>query len=102
MSDLKLGYAEIQIALDEKLQARAREVQLLVNIIAPDLRYQPWYLADKADLFAVREQGEEIIQPRLEGYFGKPLKFSLRHRQPIWELIDEIKKLYPDWPDGWE
>ena len=102
MSDRKFVYQDVKIALGEKLQERTREVLLLVNIVAPDPRYQPWYLSDAADLFSVREQSEEIIRPRLEGYFGRPLKFEIRHGQPIWELLDEIKKVYPDWPDGWE
>jgi len=97
-----MWYAEVQIALDEQLKIREREVQLLVNIVCPDIRYQPWYLSDHTDLFAVREQGGEIIRPRLEGYFGVPLKFELPHGQPVWKLIDEIKRLYPDWPDAWE
>ena len=73
-----------------------------MNIIAPDPEYQPWYLADEADLFAVRDQGERILRPRLEGYFGKPLKVEIEKRQPLWELVDELKKHYPDWPDGWD
>jgi hypothetical protein len=93
---------EERIVLGEKSKPKRREIEILVNIIAPDSEYQPWYLADEADLFAVRDQSEKIIRPRLEGYFGKPLKFEIRHRQPLWELVDEIKKLYPDWPDGWE
>ena len=94
--------SEERIVLDEKGKQRRREIELLVNIIAPDPDYQPWFLADEADLFAVRDQGEEVFRPRLEGYFGKPLKFEIRQRQPLWELVDEIKKRYPDWPDGWD
>jgi NADP-dependent 3-hydroxy acid dehydrogenase YdfG len=32
---------------------------------------------------------------RLEGYFGKPLRFETRPKQPLLELVDEIEKLYP-------
>ena len=98
----KEAVPEERIVLGEKGKQRRREIELLVNIIAPDPRYQPWYLTDEADLFAVRDQGEKVFRPRLEGYFGKPLKFEIRRRQPLWELVDEIKKVYPDWPDGWE
>ena len=94
--------SEERIVLGEKSKTKRREIEILVNIIAPDSKYQPWYLADEADLFAVRDQSEKVIRPRLEGYFGKPLKFEIRNRQPLWELVDEIKKLYPDWPDSWE
>jgi hypothetical protein len=74
-----------KIVLGEKGEQRRREIELLVNIIAPDPEYQPWYLADEADLFAVRDQGERILRPRLEGYFGNPLKFEIKKRQPLWE-----------------
>jgi hypothetical protein len=102
MSDRKFVYQDVQIVLGEKLEERTREVLLLINIVAADPRYQPWYLSDAADVFSIREQGEDIIQPRLEGYFGKPLKFRIRHGQPLWQLLDEIKTAYPDWPDAWE
>ena len=39
---------------------------------------------------------------RLEGYFGKPLRFEIRPKQPLLVLVDEIKKLYPGWPDEWQ
>ena len=94
--------SEERIILEANGQLRASEIELLVNIIAPDPRCQPWYLADGADLFAVRDQGVKIIRPRLEGYFGKPLRFEIRQGQPLWQLVDEIKKLYPGWPDEWE
>ena len=93
---------EERIVLGEKSKPKRREIELLVNIIAPDPEYQPWYLADEADLFAVRDQGERIVRPRLEGYFGNPLRFEIRKRQPLWELVGDIKKAYPGWPDGWE
>lgn len=93
---------EHRIMLDDKGNLRRREIELLVNIIAPDPRYQPWFLADEASIYAVRDQGEKTIRPRLEGYFGRPLKFELRKRQPLWELVDDIKKAYPDWPDSWD
>ena len=98
----KTAEATKRIVLGEKSEQKRREIELLVNIIAPDPEYQPWYLADEADLFAVRDQGERTLRPRLEGYFGKPLKVEIEKRQPLWELVDELKKHYPDWPDGWD
>jgi hypothetical protein len=98
----KESVPEERIGLDEKSKPKRREIEILVNIITPDPNLQPWYLADEADLFAVSGQSEKIMRPRLGGYFGKPLKFEIRHRQPLWELVDEIKKLYPDWPDSRE
>jgi hypothetical protein len=98
----KEAVPEERISLDAKSKLRSREIELLVNIIDPDPIYQPSYLADEASLFAVRDQSEATIRQRLEGYFGKPLRFELRPTQPLWELVDEIKKLYPGWPDEWE
>jgi hypothetical protein len=80
---------------------RARELQLLINIVVPDPRYQPYYLADEATLLDARDQQEETVRQRLEGYFGRPLRFPVI-RQPLWKLVDDIKKLYPGWPDTWE
>ena len=88
--------------LDEKSRASSREIRLLVNIIAPDPRYQPWYLADGTSVLEIKGRDTVTIQQRLEGYFGKPLRFEVRPKQTLWQLVDEIKKAYPDWPDGWE
>lgn len=79
----KESVPEERIGLDEKSKPKRREIEILVNIITPDPNLQPWYLADEADLFAVSGQSEKIMRPRLEGYFGKPLKFEIRHRQPL-------------------
>jgi hypothetical protein len=81
---------------------RAREMQLLINVIAPDPRNQPYYLADDATLLSVRDQQTHIIHRRLEGYFGSPLLYKLFVNKPIWQLVDELKILYPGWPDAWE
>jgi hypothetical protein len=81
---------------------RAREIQLLINVIAPDPRYQPYYIADNATLFDVRDQDAQTVCQRLEGYFGSPLKFGAFLREPLWQLVDRIKVLYPRWPDDWE
>jgi hypothetical protein len=86
---------EERIVLGEKGKLRSREIQLLVNIIAPDPQYQPWYLSDDASVFEIRDQDKTTIRQRLEGYFGKPLRFEIRARQPLLDLVDEIKKLYP-------
>ena len=92
--------SETYITLGEKGSERSREIQLLVNIVAPDPRYQPWYLDDEATIFHVREQDEDVIRSRMEGYFGKSFRANLN--QPLWCLIDDLKKQYPDWPNRWE
>jgi hypothetical protein len=91
----------LPVGFGKEGRARARELQLLVNIIAPDPRYQPYYLADEATLLDIRDQQAETVRQRLEGYFGSPLRFHVAW-QPLWKLVDEIKELYPGWPDTWE
>lgn len=91
---------QIQVSLDEKGQARAREIQLIVNVLVPDVVCQPWYLADEATVFDIYNQRRMTIQSRLEGYFGKG--FDLEIKQPLWRFVDQIKKLYPGWPADWD
>jgi hypothetical protein len=90
----------MKIALDEKGEARAREIQILVNVIMPDETLQPFYLSDHASAFEIYNHREDLIRKRLEGYFGKP--FTLNIRQPLWSLVDQIKEAYPGWPDEWD
>ena len=90
------------VGFGEEGSKRAREMQLLINVIAPDPRYQPYYLADDATLLDVRDQQSHIIHQRLEGYFGSPLLHKLFVNKPIWQLVDELRDLYPGWPDSWE
>jgi len=51
-------------------------------------------------MFGTREA--QTVHQRLEGYFGSPLRFEAFLRKPLWQLVDEIKVLYPGWPDEWE
>jgi hypothetical protein len=91
---------ETRIGLDENGEARWREIQLLVNIVMPDPSCQPFYLSDDATLFEIYNHKEAIIRQRLSGYFGGLIGVDIR--QPIWKLVDELKKLYPGWPEEWE
>jgi hypothetical protein len=99
-----MGELNVGVGLDTRGSERAREIQLLVNVVAPDPRYQPWYLADGTTLFDIRDytQSEQTIRQRLEGYFGRPLLFDAQLNLPLWQLVDEIKKLYPGWPGSCE
>jgi hypothetical protein len=95
-----MAAGDVKVALDDKGRARAREVQLLVNVIMPDPCCQPFYLSDKASAFEIYNHREETIRRRLEGYFGTP--FALNIRQPLWSLVDQLKAAYPGWPEDWE
>jgi hypothetical protein len=43
--------------------------------------------------------GEDEMLKGLALYFRGDFSFSLR--QPILKLVDEIKSVYPNWPDDW-
>ena len=93
------GRKKFEIADDTRTKARSREVQILLNIVEPDPEYQPIVLTDEASLFDAVGTGEDEILRRLALYFRGDFSFSLR--QPIWKLVDEIKLVYPNWPDDW-
>lgn len=97
---IKRTLSVYRIELDEKCKERERAVWVLVNLLVPDPMFQPMYLSDTASVFDVYNQGERTIRSRLEGYFGKHFRFQIR--QPLWSLIDEIREIYPGWPNDWE
>ena len=92
--------SQIRVSLDEKGRARAREIQLIINLFIPDPVFQPYYLADEATVFDIYNQGRRIIVSRLEGYFGKT--FNVEIRQPLWSFVDSVKQAYPGWPHYWD
>lgn len=90
---------KIEIAPQTETERRAREVQILVNIIEPDPEYQPFLLTDEASPFEVSAADSEVIQGRLEFYFRRPLPVPLS--TPLWQLVDALKDACPEWPDDW-
>ncbi len=90
---------KFEIADDTETKAREREVQILLNIGEPDPTYQPWILTDEASVFDAVGMDEDEILRRLALYFHGDFSFSLR--QLLWKLVDEIKSVYPNWPDDW-
>ena len=90
---------KFEIADDTETKARLREVQTLLNIVEPDPEYQPFILTDEACLFDAVTTGEDEMLRRLARHFRGDFSFSLR--QPVWKLVDEIKSVYPKWPDDW-
>lgn len=89
----------LKIAERAEAEPRAREIQILVNIIEPDPRFQPFYLSDKATVFEVSMADTAVIQGRLEFYFRRPLPVPLA--TPLWQLVDALKETFPGWPDEW-
>jgi hypothetical protein len=86
-----------EIAPHTEIQRRAREVQLLLNLVEPDPEHQPFVLTDEASLFDAVGREEDEIRRRLELYFGRPFAFDLS--LPIWRLVDEIRAWRPGWPE---
>ena len=77
-------------------EARAREVQLLINVIEPDPRWQPTFVSDLASLLDCLGNDEEDMRRRLSFYFGRDLVIDLR--QPSWRVVDRLKSVFPSWP----
>jgi hypothetical protein len=86
-----------EIASQDEVDEREREIQLLINVVEPDPEYQPWLLTDEATFSDAIGADEEVILDRLRNYFGEDLGISLR--LPIWRFVDEVKKRRPGWPD---
>jgi hypothetical protein len=81
---------------DSETQARLREVQLLINVIEPDPRWQPTFVSDRASLLDCLGNDEPDMLRRLAFYFGRPPGVDLR--EPVWRVVDRLKALFPDWP----
>lgn len=95
-----IGKPQVQVSLEEKGQARAREIQLIINLLVPDISCQPWYLADDASVLDIYNQRPMTIESRLKAYFGKD--FHIEIKQPLWRFVDQIKAMFPEWPDNWD
>jgi len=88
---------KFEIANDTETKTRAQKIQILLKIIEPDPEYQPFVLTDEACLFDAVATDEDEMLRRLALHFRGDFSFSLR--QPVWKLVDEIKSVYPNWPD---
>jgi hypothetical protein len=90
---------KVEVASQSETQLRSREVQILLNIIEPDPAYQPFLVTDEASPVDVTGADRELIRSRLEFYFRRSVPIPLT--QPLWQLVDALKKTFPGWPDGW-
>ena len=87
----------IEYAATSETERRKRAVQLLINLAEPDPEYQPFFLSDEANLFDAVGTAPELIQQRLDAYFGERLPVSLR--LPVYQLVDAIRAIRPEWPE---
>ena len=88
---------KFELAPSTETEARRREVQLLVNIAEPDPEYQPFIITDEASLLDAVGTDPEAIRRRLNDYFGTDLELDLA--VPVWQVVDQIRRLRPGWPD---
>ena len=89
---------EFTIAGSEETEARRREVQFVLNIVEPDPAYQPLLVTDAASLLDVVGAGPEEIARRMDAHFGCHVDVDVC--LPVWRLVDELKCVRPEWPDG--
>ncbi len=92
------GSKRIEVAPTVETELRAREVQLLLNIIEPDPDLQAFLVTDEASALDVSSRSPEVIRARLETYLRRPLPMSLG--TPLWILVDAIRRELPGWPDA--
>jgi hypothetical protein len=88
---------QFSFAADEKTRDRAREVQLLINVIEPNPEMQPWFLSDQAQLFDIGGHDDEEIRRKLSSHFRTQVRSDLS--APVWQLVDSLKHEFPGWPD---
>jgi len=86
-----------EAAPDPEVGRRAREVQLLLNVVEPDPEYQPFVLTDASSACDAVGHQEAEIRRRLELYFGRPVALDLG--VPLWRLVDDIRAWLPGWPE---
>ena len=54
-------------------------------------------LTDEASILDAVPTSREEIARRFDAYFRADLELDLR--QPLWRLVDAIRRLRPEWPD---
>jgi hypothetical protein len=91
---------KFELASQDETERRQREVQLLINVAEPDPEYQAFLLTDEASLLDAVPGTPELIQRRLDFYFGGPLDIPLR--TPLWKYVDEVKARRTGWPSDEE
>lgn len=87
-----------KLADTNDVDARAREVQLVMNVIEPDPEFQPMFLSDESHILQCCRVEEDMIATRLRSFFGPSIELKLDGT--VVEFIDSIKRQIPDWPDN--
>jgi hypothetical protein len=89
---------EFTSSADDETKKRSREIQLLVNLIEPDPKMQPWFISDEGRVFDICSLEEDEIRRRLGVHFRGPIHSNLE--APLWKFVDLLKAEFPGWPDN--
>lgn len=87
----------LEFASDLETRARWAAVVRLLEIVEPDADYRPWFISDEASLFDCTGYEEHEILAALRQEFGAG--FLVQIGQPIWKVVDDIRRSFPAWPD---
>ena len=90
---------DIEFAESDEIESRAREVQLIINVVEPDPEYQPTFISDEACFYDITGKDEKEVEANLRHYFKGELPAQLN--TPVWQFIEIVKRRYPGWPENW-
>ncbi len=90
----------VSFAEARETESREREIQLLFNIVEPDPEYQPIFTSDEATLLECTGHPKNVVLARLEYYLQIDCSFATT--LPVWQVVDELRKRLPGWPDASE
>ncbi|TNC80855.1 MAG: hypothetical protein C9356_12075 [Oleiphilus sp.] len=76
---------------------RQREINILVNVIQPDPFLQPAFIADSTTLLDLTQFSVDRVCYLIVNYLREPVHLDLS--QPIWQVVDNLKRQFPGWPD---
>ena len=83
----------------ENLKVRAdlykREIQLIINIVQPDPKFQPSPKRLGESLEECFDLDVQVMCMRLQQYFGD--SFNIAINQPLPDMVEEIKHTYKEW-----
>ena len=97
LADPPDGTSRKQSETEQELFQRSREITTLINILEPNSESQPIIFPNEPSVTEVLGRSEEELKQRLQVYLGQEINFS--PALPLYQLLDKIKKLVPDWPD---
>jgi len=67
----------IEYASTVEVEARPREVQLLIQLVQPDPEYQPVFVSDESMLLDVATEPRAVVEARLEACLGRDLPLPI-------------------------